>query len=171
MKNKIALIYLSVDGALIALSMYMGGAWLLNTQVAFICSMLVVFASFYSYKGMIAKKLENMEISQERDLLDKIDDKHELFEEEEAQDLMSEEEFKEFYKEERAKLSGTKKSFSNLFKSWSGALGIFRLLAYVVLFISVLVLIKNEFFEPIAFIFGISALPLATVILSSLEKN
>ncbi len=34
----------------------MGGAWLLNTQVAFIGSMLVLFASFYGYQKAIKAK-------------------------------------------------------------------------------------------------------------------
>lgn len=169
--NKILSIYLICDMVLIALSLYIGGAWLLNTQVAFICSMLIVFGSFYSYKSMVEQKLHKGDFGDDRDLLDSIDDKHELFEESESKtEEISAQEFKKIYKEERARLGGTKRSFANLFKSWSGALGIFRILAYVVLFISILVLIRKGFFDPLAFIVGISVLPLATTILSYKQK-
>ena len=57
----------------------MGDLLLINTQVAFVCSMIIIFASFFSYKDMIEKRLENGEIPEERDELDKIDDKYGLF--------------------------------------------------------------------------------------------
>jgi len=156
MKIRLSFVYIFADVVLIIFSFFMGGLWLINTQVAFICSMLIVFASFLSYKGMIEKRLESGDLGDDRDLLDQIDDKYELFDDEKeiAQDL-SAEEFKELYKEERAKLGGAKRSFFNLVKSWSGALSIFRLLSYGILFVAILFLIRKELFEPIAFLVGI----------------
>jgi len=170
--NRISLVYLFTDLILILFSLFMGGLWLINTQVAFICSMLIVFASFYSYKGMIEKRLESGDLGDDRDLLDKIDDEFELYDEETkiAQDL-SAEEFKELYKEERAKLGGTKRSFFNLVKSWSGALSIFRLLSYGFLFVAMLFLIRKEVFEPIAFLVGIGFVPIASLLVSFFIKD
>lgn len=162
--NKIAFIYLFVDIALILVSLVFGGYWLINTQIAFICSMLIVFASFYSYKGMIEKRLEEGDSGDDRDLLDTIDDKHELFEQEQASDLTAQE-FKEIYKTERKKIGGLKKSFSNLFKSWSGALGILRLFAYFILFIAIMVMIRKEVFEAIPFLIGLGIIPLCSMLL------
>ncbi len=51
--------YLVFDGLLILFSLYMGGVWLLNTQIAFIGSMLVVFSSFLGYKNLV----QNTQIS------------------------------------------------------------------------------------------------------------
>ena len=70
MMNKIGLVYLLADIFLIVISLFMGGLWLINTQVAFISSMLVIFASFFSYKGMVEKRLEDGDIPKERELLD-----------------------------------------------------------------------------------------------------
>lgn len=174
--NKIAFIYLALNVLLIIVSLILGGLWLINTQVAFICSMLIIFASFYSYKGLINKKIEDGDRGDDRDLLDKIDDKFELHEEDELanefqDDSISKEEFKEIYKEERSKTGGVKRSFSNLGKSWSGALGVFRLLAYGFLFVAILVLIRKEFFEPIAFLVGLSVVPLATMIVGFFHRT
>jgi hypothetical protein len=142
----------------------MGGLWLINTQVAFICSMLVILASFFSYKGMIEKRLENGEIPDEIDELDKIDDKFRLFEEDNNDDELSKEEFVKYYKEERKKNSNLKQSFLNLFKSGSGIFNPFRLVAYVFLCISMLFLIKNSLFSAIPFLVGIGAVPISSII-------
>lgn len=169
--NKIAFVYLGVDICLIALSLFLGGTWLLNTQIAFICSILIVFASFISYKNLVQKRLEEGDVSEDRDLLDKIGDEHELFEDEKEENPLNSEDFQAIYKDERAKAKGVKQSFKNLLQSWSGALGLYRVGAYFILFLAIMVLIRKGFFHPIAFIVGISALPLATLISSFLSRN
>jgi hypothetical protein len=151
----------------------MGGLWLINTQVAFISSLLVIFASFLSYKGMIEKKLENGEIGEERDLLDKIDDKYELFEESEMKEEkeLSKEEFVKIYKQERKKSSGIKQSLANLFKSGRGVFNPFRLGAYAFLCLAMLFLIRQELFSAIPFLVGIGAIPLASLLLGFTLKD
>lgn len=171
MKSKGFFVYLGADIFLIVLSLFMGGLWLINTQVAFICSMLVVFASFLSYKGMIEKRLENGEIPDERDELDKIDDKFGLFEEDEENLELSKEEFVKYYKEQRKKSSNIKQSFSNLFKSGRGVFNPFRLIAYVFLCIAMLLLIKNNLFSAIPFLVGIGALPISSIVFGFLVRD
>ncbi len=67
--------YLGVDGVLILLSLFMGEFWLLNTQLAFICSMFIVFASFYGYKNMVQSSqvgLEDLELDEDdKDIIKK----------------------------------------------------------------------------------------------------
>ena len=167
MKSKISFVYLGASVFLILLSLFMGGKWLINTQVAFICSMIVVFASFLSYKGMIEKSLEDGAIPEEIDELDKIDDKFGLFREDEdieAKEL-SKEEFVKLYKEERKKSSGIKQTFSNLFKSGKGVFNPFRLIAYAFLCVTMLFLIRNELFSAIPFLVGIGAVPISSLVL------
>ena len=145
----------------------MGDKWLINTQVAFICSMIIVFASFLSYKSMIERRLENGEIPDEIDELDKIDDKFGLFREDEnieAKEL-SKEEFVKLYKEERKKSSNIKQTFSNLFKSGRGVFNPFRLMAYALLCVSMLFLIRNNLFSVIPFLVGIGAVPISSLVL------
>lgn len=149
---------------------------MINTQVAFICSMLVIFASFFSYKGMIEKRLENGEIPDEIDELDKIDDKFRLFEEDKNEEdknneELSKEEFVKYYKEERKKNSNLKRSFLNLFKSGSGIFNPFRLIAYALLCVVILFLIKNSLFSAIPFLIGIGAIPISSLIFGFLIKS
>ena len=173
MMNKIGLVYLLADIFLIVISLFMGGLWLINTQVAFISSMLVIFASFFSYKGMVKKRLEDGDIPKERELLDKIDDKFELFEDEKQikADEISKKEFVKLYKEERKKRGGFKMTLANLFKSKRGIFNPIRLLAYAFLVIAMLVLIRQELFLAIPFMVGITAIPLASLILSIMGKS
>lgn len=168
-KIKISIAYIVTDLFLIIVSLFMGNLWIINTQVAFICSMLIVFASFFSYKSMVDKRLHAGDIGDDRDLLDSIDDKYELYDDDANE--ISNEEFKKVYKEERAKTTGIKKSFINLLQSWSGALSLFRIISYGILFISILLLIKKELFEPIAFLVGIGAIPVSSLLISFLIKN
>ncbi len=171
MITKLSFVYVSTSLFLIVLSLFMGGLWLINTQVAFICSMLVIIASFFSYKGMIEKRLENGEIPDEIDELDKIDDKFRLFEEDKKDEELSKEEFVKYYKEERKKNSNLKQSFLNLFKSGSGIFNPFRLIAYVFLCVAMLFLIKNSLFSAIPFLVGIGAVPIASIIFGFLIKS
>ncbi|HIP30395.1 MAG TPA: hypothetical protein EYG93_01205 [Sulfurospirillum arcachonense] len=167
MKTKVSFVYLGASLFLILLSLFMGDKWLINTQVSFICSMIIIFASFLSYKGMIERRLENGEIPDEVDELDKIDDKFGLFREDEnieAKEL-SKEEFVKLYKEERKKSSGIKQTFSNLFKSGKGVFNPFRLIAYALLCIAMLFLIRNELFSAIPFLVGIGAVPISSLVL------
>lgn len=48
--------YVIFDVLLILISLFMGGFWLINTQVAFICSMLIIFASFYGFQKAVNAK-------------------------------------------------------------------------------------------------------------------
>jgi len=172
-KTKVSFVYIGASIFLILLSSVMGGLWLINTQVAFICSMVIVFASFLSYKGMIEKRLENGEIPEDRDELDAIDDKYGLFDKDEnMQDQeLSKEEFVKLYKQERKKSSNIKQTFSNLFKSGKGVFNPFRLIAYACLYIAMLVLIKNELFSAIPFLVGVGAVPVSSIVLGFFVKS
>lgn len=169
MKIKFSFVYVLTSLCLIVLSFIMGDLWLINTQVAFICSMLIIFASFFSYKRMIEDRLENtdsIEILQDRDELDKIDDKYELFTEEEdlKEQELTQEEFVKLYKKEKKRASGFKHSFSNMFKNRKGLLNPFRILSYAFLCIAVLVLIKNNLFSAVPFFVGVGAVPISSLI-------
>ena len=173
MTNKISFIYIGASIFLIILSLFMGGLWLINTQVAFICSMIIIFASFLSYKGMIERKLENGEIPEERDELDKIDDKFALFDAKEnlEEKELSKEEFVKLYKEEKKKNAGFKQSFLNLFKSGGGIFNPFRLGAYVLLCLAMLFLIRQELFSALPFLVGIGAVPISSLFLGLVVKQ
>ena len=70
------------DIVLAAVALVWGGSgWLLNTQVAFLSSALVLGASMFSYRQMVYSRLsDDLAIAgNERDALDKMEDPYDLY--------------------------------------------------------------------------------------------
>ncbi len=142
-----------VDLLLVALSIYHGNHWLVSSQSAFFSSLLVTLSSFLGYKKMVEKRLEIGDIPKEdRDELDTIEDIHDLYGED--KDL------KEVIKEERAHIGGLKNTATNLGKSASGAVSLFRLLAYGVLFLSFLYLNRHGLLNIMGYLTGLAVVPI-----------
>ncbi len=157
--RKLSFVYLIADFLLIAVSIYLGGLWLLNTQVAFILSMIITFASFFSYKVMIEKRIEEGDKREYRDFYDELDDAYNLYEDEIDSKNRAEEITKKVEKK-----SSFYRMFANLASSISGALSLYRLLSYLLLVVVILYMIRHEVFSPIAFFVGISVVPIASLI-------
>ena len=159
-------VYLGADLILIAISSFMGGLWLLNTQVAFICSMFITFSSFYAYKRMVSKSLEDKDliVEQEQDE----DDPYGLYTEDEepkAQD------FKTMVKEEKARLKSKGHNIKNTFQSISGLLFPYRLIAYGFLVLAFLYLQRQGVFETIPFLLGLAIVPVSSLILPWMQRE
>lgn len=123
---------------------------------------------------MVLRRVENEDFIEEDDVdpLDKIDDKYGLFEEENIEERpASKEESKEIYKQERQKRANGKKSAANLMSSWGGALSIYRILSYMILFIVIVTFIKKDIFEPIAFLVGLAVVPVSSLFLVFVLKD
>jgi hypothetical protein len=151
--KKIAILFLVADIILVATSLYLGNNWLISSQSAFFASLLVTFASYLGYKQMIQKRLEVGDIPKEdRDELDIIEDTHDLYGED--ADL------KTVIEEERAKIGGLKNSAVALGKSATGAMSVFRLLAYGVLFLSFLYLNRHGLLNIAGYLTGLAVVPI-----------
>jgi len=150
---KVALI---LDGVLILVASFKSAAWLLNTQIAFVCSMLITFASFYAYRGMVSQKVEDGFIGDDDfDILDKIEDPHGLYDAPVVErDVI----------EVKTDKIGFKQSARNLFKSYKGALSGYRIGAYILMCVAILMLIRHELFEPMAFLTALAIVPVSTLI-------
>ncbi len=154
--KKFLALLLVVDTALIVISLYIGENWLISSQSAFLASLLVTISSFYGYKKMVEKKIASGDIpKEERDELEIIDDKYNLYEKESL---------KEVIKEERAKIVSFKQSILNLGKTSSGALSIFRLLAYGTLVLSFLYLNRQELLNIGGYLVGLAVVPFVAII-------
>ncbi len=154
--KKVVITFIVVDLALIFLSLYMGNNWLISSQSAFFASILVTLASFLGYKKMIEKKIALGDIPKEdRDDIEIIEDRHDLY--------TKEEDFKTIIKEERAKITNIKTTAQNLGKSLGGAMSIFRLLAYGVLFLSFLYLNRHGMLNIAAYLVGLAVVPLVAL--------
>jgi len=158
-----------LDIFLIIFSLYKGGVlWLINSQAAFLSSLLVTSASYLSYKKRVLQKANDKEITyDERDELDKIDDRYELFEEEKEEE---QKDFKEIIQEEKKRQKGFKNAFSNLKTTLPAILSPLRFFAYLFLIASFFYLNRHGELVIGAFLSGFFVVP-AGVLLYSLFKN
>jgi len=141
--------YLLGDIFVILLSLFQGGDWLLNTQMAFICSLLITLASFRSYHTFVERRVDAGLIP--NDKFDKYYD-----DDKEDDDEANENEAP------RVAKVGFKQSFQNLALSYKSALSLYRIVSYGVLFLAVLFLIRHDNLDAIAFFVGLSVVPLSS---------
>ncbi|MBP3675031.1 MAG: hypothetical protein J6I71_01000 [Campylobacter sp.] len=142
--RNLAFFYLILDAILIAISSAFGAVALLNSQVAFICSTLILFASYFGYKSRVENKSVNYQLSeQELELFeDDIDDQ--------TQELDTQD----------SNNKNDKKSAKFRKIDILGAFKPLRLLSYFILIIAFFVLLRHGILEPIAFLAGLALMPL-----------
>jgi len=148
--------------------------WLLNIQVAFFSSLFITIASFFSYKKNVQNRLENFDnstiLNKDRDEIDKIDDSYDLYSEykEVSKDELNTQKIKEIINKEKGKLK--RNFFKNTLFSMGGFLSIYRILGYICLVFGFFSLANNNIFVPLAFIIGLSIVPIG-VLFSKLIKT
>lgn len=142
--RNLAFFYLILDAILIAISSAFGTVALLNSQVAFICSTLILFASYFGYKSRVENKSVNYQLSeQELELFEDSED-------EQTQELNTQDSNNKNDK----KLAKFRKI------DILGAFKPLRLLSYFILIIAFFVLLRHGILEPIAFLAGLALMPL-----------
>ena len=164
--NKISYFYILGDLIVIFISFAMGGYWLFNTQIAFICSMLITFASFHSYKKSITKRVKNSNGEEFREPTDMLEDPYNLFEDED-------EYIDGVKKQSNKKNTGVFKYTIKGFASGiGGAINPIRIVAYAVLVASFLYLNRHGVFNAFAFFTGLSIVPIMSMFSSVIgSKN
>jgi len=147
--SRLVRFYLFGDVLVVLLSLFQGGDWLLNTQMAFVCSLLITLASFRSYHTFVTRRVDAGLIP---------DDKFDKFYEDDKEEDDDEQ---ESVAPSVAKV-GFKQSFHNLALSYKSALSLYRILSYGVLFLAVLFLIRHDTLDAVAFFVGLSVVPLSS---------
>ncbi len=138
-------LFLGVE-LLIGMTYFYSSTLFANVQVAFLSSLFVILGSSFAYKKMIHTQLDSEDYEEKRDLLDEIEDPHELFDESEINNAPAEElDLKEIVKEERAKI----KTFSlkNMKHGAKGSVSLFRLVPYVLLVLGFIALQNNHILD------------------------
>lgn len=165
--KKLLIYFIVVDIILVIGSFFKGYNFFISSQLGFISSLLVTISSYYGYKKMIENKISIGDIPKEdRDELDVIDDKFDLYSnsEEEQKD------FKEVIAIERKNIKGFKKSAKNLQKSFIAVISPYRLFSYLFLIISFFYLNNNHLLNVLGFILGISVVSLVSLIVGLKDK-
>jgi hypothetical protein len=173
---KFAKVFFLLDLCLIIYSLlFQSSLWLLNSQVAFLSSLLIIISSFLSYKRNIENRLSNLDFTQTqnetRDKIDEIDDPYDLYTEYEEipESELTPQKIKEIINNEKSKVK--RDTLKNTIFSASGFLSIYRVLGYGILIFGFFALNNNKIFLPIAFITGLGIVPFGVLISKLIEKK
>ena len=130
------------EGLVLATSLYSKLAFA-NVQVAFLSSLFVIVGSSFAYKKMVGNQVASDSYEDKRDLLDEIEDPHELYVEEPINDASADElDLKEIVKEEKAKIKTF--SLSSMKHGAKGSVSAFRIVPYIFLILGFIALKNNE---------------------------
>lgn len=151
-------LFINITASVIAIIFFEFNVFL-NLQVAFFSSFFIVLGSFIGYRNNILKQSKDYiaKDEHERDVVDIIDDKFDLYGEINENEL-SDDEIKEIIKEEKSKQT-FKDSLTNTMKSFSATTSIYRIVGYVLLLVGFFTLNSNQLLIPIAYLAGFLIVP------------
>ncbi len=132
--------------------------WLYNTQVAFFSVCLIVFGSFIGYSNTVKMQIKNSNVGE--DILKKYEDPYNMDEEEE----INKEELRRY---EQKKL----KWHEALLTSFKGGFNIIRISGYVLLIGGFIWLNKNNIFDYLSFLSGVSIIPSVFLIFAIISRK
>ena len=172
---KETIVVLVVVDLVVALLLYFLGAehWLVNSQVAFISSSLIMLGSMQSYKSMVKGRLvgvTSVSTHDERDTLDKLEDPYDLFDDEEKKEEDEEKTLVEVVKEERANLKKNRRSIVQTTKDAKASFSFYRLGAYGVLVFGFFYLNSNHFLKLIPYLAFLS-LPTIIIVIMLMKQS
>jgi len=156
----------------IILFCYLSGerTWLINTQIGFITSSLVMFGSILSYRSMVYTRLNVGAISDdERDTLDKLEDPYDLYDEEKVKND-EDKTLVEVVKEERENLKKNRRSFLETTKDSKAAFSFYRLGAYMLLIFGFFYLNNNKILDIPSYLFSLFIPPVIISIMLMRKK-
>ncbi len=132
--------------------------------VGFFSSAMILTATALSFSSMVKKSVSDREftLSSERDIIDKIDDPHDLYSEQDESTFSLADEKK------TQKLQ--KLSFVDSLKNSKASMSIYRILAYGLMVIGFFYLRDNHLFSPVSYILGVT-LPILVVVLALFLKG
>ncbi len=115
----------------------------INIQIAYLSSMFIILGSSYSYRKMVNAQVASGTYKDDRDLLDSIEDPHELFDEKSINEANAQElDLKQIVKEEKAKVKTL--NVKNMKYGARGSISAFRLVPYAFLILGFIALVNNH---------------------------
>ena len=174
--QKILNALLAIDIGIIIFCMLAGNRnWLYTTQIGFFTSSIVIAASMVSYRNMIEKRVENLTPldQNDRDELSKIDDPHELYDDEQLKEEReySNEEFLEEVDKQKTIQKANRRSPYQVIKDSKAFLSIYRLGAYALLVLGFFYLNRHEYLHIPSYFFSLSLPPVIVVLMLMREKR
>ena len=142
MVKKVTSTIFTVEGVILLTYLY-SFEMFINVQVAFLSSLFVIIGASFAYSKMVSSKLESEVYKEERDLLDEIEDPHELYDNKPLNDAPAQElDLKQIVKEEKAKIKTF--SLSSMKHGVRGSASLFRIIPYIFLILGFIALKNND---------------------------
>ncbi len=142
---------------------------LYNTQVGFLSSSLVMFASMLSYRRMVKTRVAHniITIDDSKDVIDTLEDPYDLYSEGEQEEPLD---VVEAVKEEKARLKANRRSLYETLKDTKAALSLYRLGAYVALILGFLYLNRHGLLHIPSYLLALS-LPMVVIVTLLVEDK
>jgi hypothetical protein len=143
-KKTISIILISE--IIIIFSYFISFVVFINVQTAFVSSLFIILGSSYAYKKMVISQADSKVYESKRELLDEIEDPHELYNDEPINEAPVEDlDLKEIVKEERAKIKTI--SIDSMKHGARGSVSLFRLVPYLFLVLGFIALKNNNILD------------------------
>ena len=137
---------IAITQILVIATYFISFSFYINTQVAFLSSLFVILGSSFAYKRMVNNQVESKAVEEKRDILDEIEDPHELYDDEPINNAPVEElDLKAIVQEERKKIETF--SFQSIKQGVKGGTSLFRLVPYLFLVLGFIALKNNELLD------------------------
>ncbi|MCX6062178.1 MAG: hypothetical protein NT103_08025 [Campylobacterales bacterium] len=149
-KIKKTLIFLIVIQTAIALLLFISKAVFASFEVALLSGAVIIMGSLYAYRNMIRTRTLDVEIDDNKDIIDMMDDPYDLYEEERQNEV---EDIKELIKEEKVKQK--QNIIENTTKNSAAWVSVYRLLPYAFLVLGFLGLQNNHSLELFPYLTGL----------------
>jgi len=163
MKNSINALLIIDIGVIIFCLLSGNRIWLINSQIGFISSSLVMIASIISYRNMVKSRVDAgiVVAVDNRDTIEKIEDPYDLYSEDLSEDNKP---MSEIVKEEKAKLKKNRRSIWQVTKDSKPALSFYRLGAYSLLILGFFYLNNTHKLDITSYLFALSIPPIIVII-------
>lgn len=144
--------------------------WLINTQIAFVNTTLILGASMLSYRQMVNRRLSDGGVipEEQRGVLEKIEDPYALYEEDEA--MEEREDVRQAITEEKRRMKQHRRSLMQTLKDSKASLSFVRLGAYLLLFVGFFYLSSHRLLDVPSYLLGLS-LPIVTILMLLLSQK
>jgi len=137
--------------------------WLINSQIAFVSSSLVLFASFVSYKKMVEQRVALGDDWVSGDVIESMDEKYDFDDDKDKNP-------EELLKKVKAEMKQDKRGVLEILKDSKTSLSLYRLLAYGVLILGFLYLNNNHLLHISSYLSSL-AIPIIVFVIILLRKK
>lgn len=146
MRVKKTIKLLAIVQSLIFLTYIISFEFYINLQIAVLSSFFIIAGSAYAYKKMVKNQVTLENIDEKKDILDEIEDPHELYEDFEIDNRPSDElDIKAIVKEEKKKIKIL--NIKDIKKGSKAGVSLFRLIPYLFLILGFIALKNNALLD------------------------